>query len=210
MSAMHGIAGWGLAFAPMLPLWAVAAFAAAAVLLLALGAWRGARGLWWRAAGLALLLLILLDPSLVRERREAQRDVAIVIVDDLPSMDIGNRRAAGGVGAGASAAATEERSRSRRAGDSCRRAQSRPTARRPGHASSITRLTGALADLPRQRFAGAIMITDGEVHDMPPPLRLGFDAPLHALITGKPGEADRRLVIEDAPSFGLVGKSGDA
>src|SRR6185312_6993821 len=67
-------------------------------------------------------------------------------------------------------------------------------------------LTGALADLPRQRLAGTIFITDGEVHDMPAPKQLGFDAPLHALIAGKPGEADRRLVIHNAPSFGLVGK----
>ena len=34
----------------------------------------------------------------------------------------------------------------------------------------------------------------------------GFDAPLHVLLTGQPGEADRRLVVKDAPSFGLVGK----
>jgi len=69
-----------------------------------------------------------------------------------------------------------------------------------------TALTRALADVPRQRVAGAVMITDGEVHDMPPPDRLAFDAPLHALLTGVPGEADRRLVVKDAPSFGLVGK----
>ena len=60
--------------------------------------------------------------------------------------------------------------------------------------------------MPRQRVAGAIMITDGEVHDMPPPSRLAFDAPLHVLLTGQPGEADRRLVVKDAPSFGIVGK----
>jgi hypothetical protein len=205
MSAAHGIAGWGMAFAPMLPSWAIAAFAVAALLLLALGAWRGARGLWWRAGGLVLLLLILLDPSLVRERRQAQKDVAIVIVDDSPSMDIGNRRAL--------AASALERLQARLKSDP-------DLAVRVVHAGAPNpnepladpgtqlyhALTGALADLPRQRLAGAIMITDGEVHDMPPPSRLGFDAPLHALITGKPGEADRRLVIQNAPSFGLVGK----
>lgn len=206
MSAAHGIASWGLAFAPMLPLWAVAAFAAAAVLLLALGAWRRARGLWWRAAGLALLLLILLDPSLVRERRDAQKDVAIVIVDDSPSMDIGNRRAL------AASALAELQQQFKSDPDLAVRVihagapnPDQPLAD-PG-TQLYHALTGALADLPRQRFAGAIMITDGEVHDMPPPSRLGFDAPLHALITGKPGEADRRLLIQDAPSFGLVGKS---
>ncbi len=69
-----------------------------------------------------------------------------------------------------------------------------------------TALTRALADVPRQRVAGVIIITDGEIHDMPPADRLGLAAPLHTLLTGKPGEADRRLVVKDAPSFGLVGK----
>ena len=69
-----------------------------------------------------------------------------------------------------------------------------------------TALSRALADVPRQRVAGAIMITDGEIHDMPPPAQLGLDAPLHVLLTGQPNEADRRLVVKDAPSFGLVGK----
>ncbi len=205
MSGAHGIAGWGLAFAPMLPLWAIAAFALAAVLLLALGAWRGARGLLWRAGGLILLLLVLLDPSLVRERREAQKDVAIVIVDDLPSMDIGNRRAL------AASALAQLQARLKADPDLAVRVihagapnPDQPLAD-PG-TELYHALTGALADLPRQRLAGAIMITDGEVHDMPPPGRLGFDAPLHALIAGKPGEQDRRLLIQNAPSFGLVGK----
>jgi hypothetical protein len=199
------IAGWSLALAPMLPLWVVAGFALAAVLILALGGLRRARGLAWRTAGLALLLLILLDPSLVREARAPQKDVAIVVIDDSPSMKIGHRRA---IADDALAAVT-------------RRLKSDPDLElRVVHGGApdpnepladpgtelYRALTGALADLPRQRLAGAIMITDGEVHDMPPPERLGFAAPLHALITGMPGEADRRLVISNAPSFGLVGK----
>jgi hypothetical protein len=205
MSAGHGIAGWGLAFAPMLPLWAIAAFALAAVLLLAFGVWRGARGLWWRAGGLALLILILLDPSLVRERRAPQKDVAIVVVDDSPSMEIGDRRAQ------AANALSQLQDQLKADPDLTVRVihagapnPNQPLAD-PG-TQLYHALTGALADLPRQRLAGTIMITDGEVHDLPPPKQLGFDAPLHALITGKPGEADRRLVIHNAPSFGLVGK----
>src|SRR3546814_10156045 len=50
------------------------------------------------------------------------------------------------------------------------------------------------------------MRTDGNVHDVPQnAAALGFDAPVHALITGKPGEFDRRLEILRAPRFGLVG-----
>jgi hypothetical protein len=206
MSVTGGIAGWGLAFAPMLPLWAVAAFAAAAGVLLTLGVWRRARGLWWRAAGLAVLLLILLDPSLVRERREPQKDVAIIIVDDSPSMAIGQRRKL-------AADALDNLTQQLKADPDLEIRIIHAGAANPNQplADPGTQLyhalTGALAYLPRQRVAGAVMITDGEVHDMPPPGRLGFAAPLHALITGMPGEADRRLVIRNAPSFGLVGKS---
>ena len=63
-------------------------------LALALRRVRGARaasrgGSWrWRRCS-----LILVDPSLVEEQREPQHDVAAVVVDDSPSMRIGERRA---------------------------------------------------------------------------------------------------------------------
>jgi hypothetical protein len=51
------------------------------------------------------------------------------------------------------------------------------------------------------------MITDGRVHDVPgDATALGFQAPLHALITGKPNERDRRVVLVAAPRFGIVGQ----
>ena len=54
------------------------------------------------------------------------------------------------------------------------------------------------------------MITEGEVHDVPASAAgLGFHAPLHALITGKPGEFDRRLQVLSAPRFGIVGSRQD-
>jgi len=199
------IAGWGIAASPLLPLWAVGAFAAAAILLLALGAWRRARGLALRFAGLALLVLALLDPSLVRESRAPQKDIAIAVVDESPSMGIGARR----VEADAALQRITQRLKSDPDLELRVVHAGAPDPNEP-LADPGTRLyqavTGALSDLPRERLAGVIMITDGEVHDMPAPNRLAFDAPLHALITGKPGEADRRLVIENAPSFGIVGK----
>src|SRR5207253_9318542 len=67
-------------------------------------------------------------------------------------------------------------------------------------------LGAALADVPPDRVAGAIFITDGRVHDMPAEIgRLGFTAPVHALITGRPGERDRRIQLVSAPRFGIVG-----
>jgi hypothetical protein len=69
-------------------------------------------------------------------------------------------------------------------------------------------LSAALSDVPRDRVAGAIMITDGRVHDVPADAAaLGFNAPVHALITGHKDERDRRVALVTAPRFGIVGQS---
>jgi hypothetical protein len=68
-------------------------------------------------------------------------------------------------------------------------------------------LNSVLADIPPERYAGTIMITDGQIHDAPKSLRaLGYEGPLHALITGTRNETDRRLVVERSPRFGIVGQ----
>ena len=75
-----------------------------------------------------------------------------------------------------------------------------------------TRLFGALAsalsDVPVDRVAGAFMITDGRVHDIPAnAARARIPAPVHALITGSKDERDRRIAIVAAPRFGIVGQT---
>ena len=81
---------------------------------------------------------------------------------------------------------------------------SRCASPKPAHADGETdgtrlfsALSSTLADVPPDRVAGAIMITDGRVHDVPAEAAaLGFDAPLHALITGHANEIDRRVVLD--------------
>ncbi len=61
--------------------------------------------------------------------------------------------------------------------------------------------------MPPERVGGAILITDGVVHDIPLSAdQLGFRAPVHAFITGREGERDRRIELVEAPRFGLVGR----
>ena len=199
------IAGYSIATAPLLPWAAIIAFAALAALLIAFGAWRRARGLVWRVLALALLLLILTNPSLVEELRQPQSDVAAVIVDDSPSMRIGERQR---YAAEALQRVTDELHRFPDLDVRIVHAGAPdPNAALADDGTRLyTALTRSLADVPSERIAGAVMITDGEVHDVPPTSRLTFKAPLHVLLTGKPGEADRRLLVKEAPSFGLVGK----
>jgi hypothetical protein len=199
------IAGYSIATAPLLPWVAIIAFAVLAILFLAFGLWRRARGLAGRLAAFVVLLVILANPSLVEEERQPQHDVAVVVVDDSPSMRIGERRRF------ADEALQHVTQRLQQFPDiDLRVVHAGAPDPKAGLIDSgtqlYTALTRALADVPRQRIAGAVMITDGEVHDVPSPERRAFDAPLHVLLTGRPGEADRRLVVKDAPSFGLVGK----
>jgi hypothetical protein len=194
-----------LALAPLLPWWAIAALTIAATAIVALGAWRRARGLAWRVLALVALLVTLINPALVEEQRDPQRDTAVVVVDESASQRIGDRTR---VTEAALAHVTERLARFKdldvrivRAGK-----PEENTALEDNGTQLFTALNRALSDVPRQRIAGVVMLTDGEVHDVPTPDHLNFDAPLHVLLSGKPGEVDRRLLVKQAPSFGLVGK----
>ncbi|MGZ0247231.1 MAG: hypothetical protein ACKVH1_14960, partial [Alphaproteobacteria bacterium] len=66
----------------------------------------------------------------------------------------------------------------------------------------------ALASVPQNRIGGTFLITDGQVHDVPAEgVKSLVPGPIHTLLTGSPTERDRRLVIKNAPRFGLVGKT---
>ena len=206
MIAAIGNNAYTLAAAPLLPWPAIAGFAAAALLLLAFGLWRRGRGTLWRGAAFAMLLAILVNPSLVEEKRAPLRDVAVIVVDQSPSQSIGHRRQAT---AAALAALTRRLNQERdldvrivRAGE--------PRPGRNDGTRLFADLNRALSDIPRKRLAAVFMLTDGEVNDVPagkPSVaarQLG--APLQVLLSGFPGERDRRLVVRQAPSFGIVGK----
>ncbi len=196
--------GATIAIAPLLP-WGVLGpllGLAAAVLLLA--AVRRARGVLWRALAFVVIALALINPSLLRERREPIKDVAVVVVDGSPSQKIGDRaaRAERAVQALAERLSAYEDLELRvvRARDGA-----------SGAAINETRLfedlTRAVSDVPRRRLAGTILVTDGQVHDVPENLApLAEAGPLHTLLTGDRDEGDRRLAIVQAPSYGLVGR----
>ena len=69
----------------------------------------------------------------------------------------------------------------------------------------FTALDNTLADVPPDRVAGAIAITDGEVHDAPPPDKMHLKAPLQVLIAGKHNARDRKLTVTNAARFAIVG-----
>ncbi len=70
--------GSDLVFQPVLPWLLVAGLAGLALAALGVGLWFGLRGIWWRTAGLALLLAALCGPSLRFESREPLKDIVLV------------------------------------------------------------------------------------------------------------------------------------
>ena len=194
---------WSIEFLPFVPwpvLWIIAGIGA---VLLALLFWRARRGAVLRLLAFTMLMLALANPHLKQEDREPLTDIVTVVVDDSQSQTIAGRTGR-----------TEEvrkglEERLKEFPDLdvrfVRSTSSSADNERDG-TMLFTDLGQALADVPPDRLAGVIMITEGEVHDVPGAASaLGFDAPVHALLTGKPGEFDRRLEVLSAPRFGIVG-----
>jgi hypothetical protein len=193
---------YGIAFTPLVPslvLWIAAAAIVVIAALLLLGRARGAAV---RVTALALILLALVNPSFTREDREPLSSVAAVVIDKSPSQNFGSR--------------TRETAQAQEAlVDSLKKIKGLEVrvveAGQADGETDGTRLFGALqsalSDVPIDRVAGAFLITDGRVHDIPAnAAALGFQAPLHALITGRKDERDRRIAISAAPRFGIVGQ----
>jgi hypothetical protein len=194
---------YGIAFTPLVPtlvLWiALAAIAVIAVLLLV----ARSRGAAVRVAALALIVLALANPSFTREDRQPLSSVAVVVVDKSPSQNFGNRN--------------QETEQAREAlvdelkkikGLEVRVVEAGQADGETDGTKLFGALSSALSDVPVDRVAGAFLITDGRVHDIPAnAAALGFQAPIQALITGQKDERDRRIAVTAAPRFGIVGQS---
>ncbi len=191
-----------LAFAPLLPWWALVALGVLAIAALVFSAMRGQRGLVLRALAMALTLAALADLSLVREKRDPQKTLVAIVLDRSESQNFGGRTQQ------TEAAAQALDASLKKFGDIDKRLVSVSNVTGGDNGTQLfTALGAALKDTPPERIGAAILVTDGVVHDIPAKAAaLGFHAPIHALITGRERERDRRIELVEAPRFGIVGK----
>ncbi len=200
------MSNWSLDFALMVPQPVYWAGLAVAVVLVVLLLVRRTRGALLRALSLSALLLALANPTLRQEERESLANIAIVVTDESLSQTIAGRP---------EQTAAIRRELEVRLGDIPNLQvrwvhSSRPTGQHAAGTNLFADLNSALANTPPDRLAGVIMVTDGQVHDVPKSAQvLGFDAPVHGLLTGTPGEFDRRIEIVKAPRYGIVGSTRD-
>ncbi|MEM1086707.1 MAG: glutamine amidotransferase [Pseudomonadota bacterium] len=187
-----------IAFDPFLPWpWLIALGIVCALAVLTYLILRG-RAWLTRAVGLILLVAAASNPSFVQEEREPLPSVAALILDRSDSMDFGDRAAL-------SQAAFETLTTQLEANPSIDLRTIEVETSGDG-TQLIGALEGLMADVPRDRIAGAILITDGQVHDIPENAeRLTDLGPIHGVITGDPDASDRRITLVDAPNFGIVG-----
>ncbi|MBF9048883.1 hypothetical protein GTA62_04430 [Roseobacter sp. HKCCD9010] len=184
-----------LLFDPLLPWPLIWGLTGVALLITALALWRGLSGWPFRALAAAALLLALANPSLQNEEREPLSDIVLLVIDESASQNLSDRPeqiAEAITGLEAEVAGLGMELRQTRVGD--------------GDDNSGTllmqALTGLMADLPRARVAGAILLTDGQLHDAG--LVPDMPAPIHALLTGRAGDWDRRLLVQNAPAFAIL------
>ena len=197
---------WSIDIAPLIPVPLIWAAGILAVLLVAVLLIRKSRGALWRAAALAALIAALLNPTLREEERESLANVALVVVDESTSQALDKRP-------GQKAAIRKELEKRLSGVKNLETkwiaAAKQDTATGQG-TQLFAALTQALTSTPPDRIAGVIFVTDGQVHDVPKSTAaLGFEAPVHALLTGTPEEFDRRIETLEAPRYGIVGQSRD-
>jgi hypothetical protein len=193
---------FSLIFTPFLPWPVIGALGAVALAVAGLAILARQRGAWLRLLALAMLVLALANPAFLRLDRDKLNDVVAVVLDRSGSQRLADR--------------TQQTDRAR--DEVMRQLNARPGTdvrvievdERDGEADGTRLFEGlqaGLADVPPERMAGVIAITDGRVHDIPGSAKaLGFQAPVHALVTGREQERDRRLEVVQGPRFGIVGR----
>ena len=187
-----------IAFAPLIPwplLWSLGAIAASCLIFCL---WRGLSGWALRTLATCVLLLALAEPSLQKEQREGLSDIVLVIIDRTESQTVSVRPdqitkavatlvdKIGGLD-GFEVKTVEVFS---------------DLSKRDDGTHLITALNRAANEVASSRLAGAVLITDGQVHDAD--IAASFPAPIHVFLTGEKNDWDRRLVIKNAPAFAIL------
>jgi len=199
-----------IGFATMLPAWLLVALAAIAVLLGVYGVVRRASGSLARLAAALVVIGWLAGPQLITATWRPLKQTALLMVDQSPSMALRGRDALARAITNQIEAATAGRP------DLDLRVVTVHPSSESGSAHG-TRLFDALsqaaADIPPDRLAGAIMLSDGQVHDVPTgipqalqPTGQSRPVPLDVILTGRGEETDRRLRILSAPPYAIVGQ----
>jgi len=194
-----------MTFDPLLPLGIIVALLALPTVIILTNLIMRRRASLLRLLALVAFALALMQPVMINQEREPTQATVVVIVDRSQSQKIGNRTSQ-----------TNEALAQLKAVFAALPQFDIRIVEIDGDGQNengletrlIEPLRQAFADIQPSRQGGAILITDGQIHDIPAQGReLEFVSPINALITGNEDEYDRQIRITAAPSFGLVGQN---
>ncbi|MEM7243327.1 MAG: hypothetical protein AAF429_14175 [Pseudomonadota bacterium] len=185
-------------YAPMIPVPILIGIAIIALAFIGFGLFRGLKAWFWRGLSIAFLLLALLAPQLNEEEREGLSNIVFVVVDQTASQSLSDRQSQ------INEALSEIQSEmsTRRTFEVREIVVGNDLSDRDSGSLILTALSDAAAEVADTRIAGAILITDGRIHDAE--ALVAFPAPVHLVQTGRETDWDKRLRLINAPKFGIV------
>ena len=184
---------------PLVPLFVFYVLVAVATIGLIFAAWRQMLGCTLRTLAAVVILGSIANPSLQKEDRAQLPDIVLAIVDESASQHLSDR-----LDQSAHALANLQANIARRPNTELRVFTLGDGIDDAG-TKLMTALSQALSQEPQARVAGMVLITDGLIHDLPA-APTSLPAPLHVLLTGHKDDWDRRLVIQNAPAFAILGE----
>lgn len=188
--------------APYLPYAVSCGLFVLALIIAAAAFFKKAPDFYPRAGVFLLLALLLLHPEWLREERKPLPGKLLVVMDQSPSQALDNR----------SARAEEVLERLKIMAQTMGnldpvviRAGLDPVSLKEQNTSLFSVLKSQMISLPQAQVAGTVLVTDGQVHDVPETLK-GIDrlGPFHAVLTGRKDEYDRKVTVVHAPKYGLL------
>ncbi|MGR3805934.1 DUF7408 domain-containing protein [Marinibacterium profundimaris] len=187
-----------LVFDPLIPWQLLAVVAVLSLAAVIFAAWRGLTG--WALRGLAALVVVgaLSGPAYQVEDRAPLSDIVVMLEDESSSQSLSDRPTQTAEAAEALAAEIAERPNTEL------RRVTIPDGPGDAGTQAMTALSEALAEEPRARVAGIILLSDGRVHDLE--FAPDLPAPTHLLLTGREDDWDRRLTVRNAPAFAIIGE----
>lgn len=189
-------------YAPLLPFTYVTLLLALALGVAVIAKLKRSAEFYWRGGLILLFTLYILHPVIINEIRQALPDKLLVVLDESPSQTIAARDK------------TAEKALARLKDLLTHQPNLDPVIIHAGldgvslkneNTSLFASLRDALMTIPTGQVAGTILITDGQVHDVPAELgMLEKIAPFHAILTGKKNEFDRKVSVVESPKYGLL------
>ncbi|MBY6003758.1 hypothetical protein KUV62_07560 [Salipiger bermudensis] len=187
-----------IVFDPLLPWAAIYALGAVALAGVILALWRGLNGWPLRFFAGLILVAALTQPSFQEEDRAPLSDIVLMVVDKSASQRLADR-----LNVTEEAADTLEARIEARPNTEIRRIELGDGEGDTG-TQLMTALSTAMAEEPRGRIAGIFLLSDGRLHDLERAPNL--PAPMHLLMTGRESDWDRRLIVQNAPAFAILGE----